>query len=108
MSPSQQHLFGVGLRSTHFPFLETLPKIRSNWFEGISENYMNTEGRPLEMLLKIRSHFPVGLHGVSLSIGSDIGVRKDYLLKLKQLIDRVEPIIVSDHLCWGQINIGTK
>lgn len=102
MDPNQPQLFGVGLRSTHFPFLEHLPKIRSNWFEAISENYMNTEGRPLEMLLKIRSHFPVGLHGVSLSIGSDSGVRKDYLLKLKSLIDRVEPIVVSDHLCWAQ------
>lgn len=94
-------LVGVGLRPTHYPYLENQPQIASNFFEAISENYMNSEGRPLEMLLKVRSQYPVALHGVALSIGSDQGLNPSYLKKLKKLIDRVDPIIVSDHLCWS-------
>lgn len=101
-------LIGVGLRPTHFPHLEKRPQIQSNLFEAISENFMNTEGRPLEMLLKMRSHFPIALHGVSLSIGSDKGLNDNYLKKLKALINRVDPIIVSDHLCWAQAHSGNS
>lgn len=99
-------LIGVGLRQPHFPFLEKQPVLHSNWFEAISENYMNTEGRPLEMLLKIRQDYPVGLHGVSMSVGSDQDLDIIYLKKLKQLIDRVDPIIVSDHICWSRAHTG--
>jgi len=93
-----KQLVGVGLRPPHYPHIESSQNIQADWFEAISENYMNSEGRPLDMLLKVRSQFEIALHGVSLSIGST--VREDYLKKLKQLIGRVEPIIVSDHLCW--------
>lgn len=103
-----KNLIGVGLRPTHYPHLENLPKTHSNWFEATSENYMNTEGRPLEMLLKIREQYPIALHGVSLSIGSDVLVDYNYLAKLKKLIDRTDPIIVSDHLCWSQIQSETS
>ena len=99
---------GVGLRPTHYPHLESLPDIQPNWFEAISENYMNTEGRPLEMLLKMRSKYPVALHGVSLSIGSDTGIREDYLKKLKNLIERVDPVIISDHVCWTHAPSGNS
>lgn len=101
-------LVGVGLRPTHYPYLENKPKISSNFFEAISENYMNSEGRPLEMLLKVRSQYPVALHGVALSIGSDQGLNLDYLKKLKKLVDRVDPLIVSDHLCWSQAPQGSS
>ncbi|HEX4924642.1 MAG TPA: DUF692 domain-containing protein [Bdellovibrionales bacterium] len=98
-------LIGVGLRPAHYPYLEPRLKdessaISSDWFEAISENYMDTEGRPLEMLLKVRSRFDVALHGVSLSIGSTDELNYDYLSKLKRLAERLEPMIVSDHLCW--------
>jgi len=108
MNHNPSGLVGVGLRPTHYPHLETLPDIQSNWFEAISENYINTEGRPLEMLLKMRAKYPIALHGVSLSIGSDSGVHEDYLFKLKKLIDRVDPIIVSDHLCWTHAPSGNS
>jgi len=101
-------LVGVGLRPAHYPHLENSPQIHSNFFEAISENYMNTEGRPLEMLLKVRSHFPVALHGVSLSIGSDQGIDKEYLKKLKILVERTDPIIVSDHICWSRSPSGNS
>jgi uncharacterized protein (UPF0276 family) len=99
-------LIGVGLRPTHFPYLESRPRIQTNFFEGISENFMNSEGRPLEVLLQVRADYPVALHGVAMSIGSGIGVNEQYLRKLKTLVDRVDPIVVSDHLCWAQTASG--
>jgi len=60
-------------------------------------------GRPLAVLEKAREHAPLGLHGVSLSIGSSDVLREDYLTDLRALVDRFDPEIVSDHLCWGSI-----
>ncbi len=91
---------GVGLRPVHYPHLLTRPKTPVRWFEAVSENYMDSEGRPLEMLKAVRRDYPVALHGVSLSIGSMEGPRPGYLERLKRLISRVEPFVVSDHLCW--------
>jgi uncharacterized protein len=94
---------GVGLRSTHYSFLEeglTSKSLAPSWFEAISENYMDTEGRPLEVLLKIREKSKIALHGVSLSIGSIDPLNETYLEKLNVLIERVDPFIVSDHMCW--------
>ena len=91
---------GVGLRSKHFPHLLGRPKVAVDWFEAISENYMDSEGRPLEVLLKVREDFPVALHGVSMSVGGVEGVRPDYLRRLKALADRVKPFLVTDHLCF--------
>ncbi len=100
-------MVGVGLRPTHYPVLEieseTNIEKSVDWFEAISENYMNTEGRPIKMLLHVRKAYPVALHGVGLSIASHDGVSEVYLKKLKSLIDRVEPIIVSDHFCWSSM-----
>lgn len=91
--------FGAGLRRNHFSYLlEQKPKV--DWFEAISENFMVAGGRPLFVLDKIRENYPVVLHGVSLSIGSTDPLNRDYLKKLKNLIDRVQPAWVSDHLCW--------
>lgn len=96
-------MIGVGLRPTHYPELETGGETKIDWFEAISENYMNTEGRPLKMLLQVRETYPIALHGVGLSIGSHDGVSEIYLKKLKSLVERVEPHIVSDHFCWSTI-----
>lgn len=91
---------GVGLRSAHYPHLLTRPQTAVRWFEAISENYMDSEGPPLEALLHIRRDYPVALHGVSLSPGSVEGPRPGYLERLKRLADRVQPWIVTDHLCF--------
>lgn len=93
-------MVGVGLRPVHYPHLLARPKTPVQWFEAVSENYMDSEGRPLEMLKAIRRDYPLALHGVSLSIGSAEGPRPGYLERLKRLIERVDPFIVSDHLCW--------
>ena len=94
--------FGLGLRTTHYEaILETKPSL--DWFEIISENYMVPGGRPLANLTRIRNDYPMAMHGVSLSIGSSDPLNADYLRDLKRLADRIEPEIISDHLCWTGI-----
>lgn len=91
---------GVGLRPVHFPRLLERPRTQVRWFEAISENFMDSEGRPIAVLETIRADYPVALHGVSMSIGRAEGLRTDYLSKLKALVERINPFLVSDHLCW--------
>jgi uncharacterized protein (UPF0276 family) len=90
---------GIGLRRDHYAeVLSGRPDVP--WFEVISENFMVPGGRPRHVLARVRADYPVALHGVSLSIGSAEPVSRDYLARLKALVERVEPAIVSDHLCW--------
>jgi len=98
--------FGLGLRIPHYQtILDTKPAV--DWFEIISENYMVPGGKPLHFLDRIRSHYPVVMHGVSLSIGSTDPLNQDYLKNLKQLAARAEPAWISDHLCWTGVH-GTN
>ena len=95
--------FGLGLRPQHYPaILDGAPELAGaiDWFEILSENYLVDGGRPLAMLMAIRARYPVVMHGVSLSIGSTDPLDMDYLARLKALAARVEPAIISDHLCW--------
>jgi len=92
----------MGLRTKHYPvILETWPDI--DWFEAISENYMDSGGRPLATLQKIRTRYPVALHGIALSIGSTDPLNETYLTRLKTLTQRIEPAVISDHLCWSGV-----
>lgn len=94
---------GLGLRSKHFNYiLENNPAV--DWFEVISENFMDSGGRPRHVLNQIAERYPVVMHGVSLSIGSTDPVNIDYLTKLKRLSAEVKPLWVSDHLCWTGVN----
>jgi uncharacterized protein len=91
--------FGVGLRRDHYVhIIETRPKV--DWFEILSENFMVAGGRPLEVLDQVKEHYPLVMHGVSMSIGSTDPIRTDYLRELKTLAKRAEPAWISDHLCW--------
>lgn len=91
---------GVGLRTPHYAFItKEWPKV--DWFEAITENYMDSGGKPISILEQIRSHYPVALHGVALSIGSVDPLNERYLQRLKTLVERIQPVIVSDHLCWS-------
>jgi uncharacterized protein (UPF0276 family) len=95
--------FGLGLRPQHYPaILDGTPDAAGaiDWFEILSENYMVDGGRPLAKLMAVRARYPVVMHGVSLSIGSTDPLDIDYLARLKTLAARVEPAIISDHLCW--------
>jgi len=91
--------YGLGLRKEHYEaVLNDDPPV--DWFEIISENYMVDGGKPLHYLDRIRSRYPLAMHGVSLSIGSTDTLDLDYLDRLKALIERVQPAWFSDHLCW--------
>ena len=95
--------YGLGLRKEHYEtVLAERPKI--DWFEIISENYMVDGGKPLDYLCRIREHYPMVMHGVSMSIGSTEPLDFDYLKRLKALIMQVEPAWFSDHLCWTGVN----
>ena len=90
---------GVGLRTVHFGhILSTWPRV--DWFEVLSENFMDTGGRPLRVLDQVAERYPIALHGVSMSIGSTDRIDREYLRKLKALARRVRAHWVSDHLCW--------
>jgi uncharacterized protein (UPF0276 family) len=91
--------FGLGLRREHYSdFLES--RVPVDFVEVISENYMVEGGRPLRILDEVRARYPVILHGVSMSIGSAGGLASNYLARLKTLAERIDPLWVSDHLCW--------
>jgi len=90
---------GVGLRTVHFThILNEQPEV--DWFEIISENFMDSQGRPRHVLEQIAERYRVVMHGVSLSIGSTDPLDFDYLTKLRRLAHHVNALWISDHLCW--------
>lgn len=94
---------GVGLRTVHYEhILNQHPAV--DWFEALSDNYMNTEGRPLLYLDRVAERYPVALHGVGLSIGSTDPLDLDYLGQLKALRQRVGAHWVSDHMAWTGVH----
>lgn len=91
---------GIGLRSPHYrEVVDTRPPV--GWFEVHSENYFGKGGAPLFHLEKVRADYPVSLHGVGLSLGSTDPVDRSHLEKLKTLVGRIEPGLVSEHLSWS-------
>ena len=94
------NIFGLGLRSPHYSYLETRPSITAGWFEVISENYFRTKGRPRHILENLRADYPISCHGVSLSIGSYEDFDWEYLSDLKKFYEEIQPFQISDHLCF--------
>lgn len=95
--------FGLGLRPEHYRvILETMPPV--DWFEVITENYLVPGGTPLHFLDRIAQHYPVVMHGVSLSIGGTEPLNKDYLHQVKALATRIDAHWISDHLCWTGVD----
>jgi uncharacterized protein (UPF0276 family) len=93
---------GVGLRAPHLKHvLGVRPPVP--WFEVHSENYFAEGGPALAALDRIRSDYPLALHGVGLSLGSTDPLSREHLVKLDTLIRRVEPALVSEHLCWSGV-----
>ncbi len=91
--------FGLGLRPAHYADFVSVPQ-PVDWLEVISENFMVPGGKPLDRLDAIRARYPLAMHGVSLSIGSTDGLDVAYLRDLRALAERIEPLWISDHLCW--------
>jgi uncharacterized protein (UPF0276 family) len=95
--------FGLGLRSEHYEdVLSQRPPL--DWLEILTENYLVEGGRPLHYLDRIREHYPMVMHGVSMSLGSSDALDMNYLQRVKELARRVEPVWISDHLCWTGID----
>ncbi len=91
---------GVGLKPEHYnDIVDVWPDI--GWFEVHPENYMGAGGPPHHYLARIRERYPLSLHGVGLSIGSDGPLDRDHLARLKALCERYEPGLFSEHLAWS-------
>lgn len=107
LSPIQKKMpflgFGLGLRTEHYDDILT-QKPPVDFFEILTENYMVPGGKPLTYLDKIRADYPMVMHGVSLSIGSTDPLDQDYMKQLNALVERVDPVFLSDHLCWTGVN----
>jgi hypothetical protein len=99
--------FGLGLRSDHYgDLLDGAQKV--DWLEILTENYLVPGGAPLANLERARARYPLAMHGVSLSIGSTDPLDMGYLAQMKALARRIEPAVISDHLCWtGYSGINT-
>ncbi|MCS5709527.1 DUF692 domain-containing protein [Candidatus Berkiella cookevillensis] len=94
---------GLGLRAQHYKtILETRPLVP--WFEVISENYLAKGALAMRHLEAIRAHYPIVLHGVSLSIGSTDPLNQSYLKSLKALKSQIDAAWISDHLCWSSFS----
>ena len=93
---------GIGLRAPHIAqVLAERPPVA--WFEVHSENYFSEGGAAHDALERIRADYPLSLHGVGLSLGSADTLDLAHLARLKQLVDRYQPALVSDHICWGAV-----
>jgi uncharacterized protein len=96
---------GIGLRAPHYrDLLARLPEL--GFLEVHSENYFGEGGQPHYFLEHLRDRYPLSLHGVGLSLGSAEPVDMAHLRKLRNLIQRYQPGLVSEHLCWS--NIGGR
>jgi uncharacterized protein (UPF0276 family) len=96
--------FGLGLRTNHYEALLGDQLGCVSWLEVLTENYLVPGGRPLAWLDRLREHYPLVLHGVSLSIGSTDPLNRDYLREVRQLAARCDARWVSDHLCWTGVD----
>jgi uncharacterized protein (UPF0276 family) len=95
--------FGAGLRAPHYSDILADDAGRLDWFEAITENYLEPGGQPRAMLRRIRERAPVTLHGVSLSLGSTDPIDRRYLRAVRDLAREIEPALVSDHLCFSSL-----
>ena len=93
---------GIGLRQPHYrEMFERRPAL--GFVEVHSENFFHAGGAALHALERAREAWPVSLHGVGLSLGSADALADEHLARLQRLVDRVEPALVSEHLCWGGV-----
>jgi uncharacterized protein (UPF0276 family) len=91
---------GIGLRAAHFAdVLATKPQV--GWFEVHSENHFAPAGPAHAALDAIRADYPISLHGVGLSIGGTDPLDLGHVERLRLAIERYEPALVSEHLCWS-------
>jgi len=93
---------GIGLRRTHYSeFLKEKQPVA--WLEVHAVNFLNFDTPAYKILERIRQDYPISLHAVNLSLGSSDGIDEEHVKRVKALIDRINPFLVSDHLSWGRI-----
>ena len=92
---------GIGLRPPHVAEISAA-RPRLGFLEVHAENYM-AETAALDRLLELRRDYPVSVHGVALSLGGAEELDRFHLGRLKALIERVEPMLISEHLAWSAI-----
>ncbi len=91
---------GIGLRAQHHAaVLDERPSV--GWFEAHSENYFAAGGAAIDSLERIRALYPLSLHGVGLSLGSTDPIDARHLANLRRIVQRFEPALVSEHLCFA-------
>lgn len=100
MKLSNQAL-GIGLRHPHLNYFESDPS-QASWFEVHSENFFDPRSQASKQLHTIREQTNVSCHGIGLSLGSVVPISQKHLSQLQQLISRIEPVLVSDHLSWSE------
>ncbi|MBL8466714.1 MAG: DUF692 domain-containing protein [Methyloversatilis discipulorum] len=94
---------GIGLRQPHYAaVLEERPPL--GFVEVHSENFFHDGGAALQVLQRARECYPLSLHGVGLALASAEDGGDAHVERLAALVDRVEPALVSEHLCWGRID----
>ena len=102
-SPAPVSGVGIGLRPEHYR--ELLARERCvDWLEAHSENYFGDGGYDIDVLTHLRERYPVSLHGVGLALGSAAGYSRAHLERIAALARRIEPCLVSEHLCWGAVD----
>jgi len=94
---------GIGLRARHYPEFLGAARPAAGWLEVHGENYFGAGGLDRHALERVRRDYPVSLHGVGLGLGSVEGLDEAHAARLKALVARVEPVFVSEHLCWGAL-----
>lgn len=95
-------LAGVGLRAAHYrDFLARRPAV--GWLEVHTENYLQPSGWDSHVLQTLRQDYPISLHGVGLGLGSVRGFSEAHLQRVRAVVERIEPFLVSEHLCWGAV-----
>lgn len=93
---------GVGLRAAHYrDFLAHRPAV--GWLEVHTENYLQSSGWDSHVLQTLRQDYPLSLHGVGLGLGSARGFSEAHLQRVRAVVERIEPFLVSEHLCWGAV-----
>ena len=93
---------GIGLRSPHVRHVRS-ERPRVAWLEVHSENYFADGGPAIAALEDLRADYPISLHGVGMSLGSTDPLDRAHIAKLERLADRIDPALISEHLCWSGV-----
>ncbi|MBM3468386.1 MAG: DUF692 domain-containing protein [Alphaproteobacteria bacterium] len=94
---------GIGLQKAHYKdFLKERQPVA--WLEIQAEDFLNFETEEFQFLERIREDYPMSLHVTNLSLGSSDGIDEEHIKRVKALIDRLNPFLISSHLSWGRID----